>query len=126
MQIRAKTFHGCCTSLFLFAPILSVLASGSLAVGAELFSGHNVRNKTIGPQFARMPRYFFHLDGDIPARDVIGHDCDNDEQARKDGDFIAHRLGTEKPDMVRDGNLVSVTNEDGDRLFQIPLASTTV
>jgi hypothetical protein len=73
-----------------------------------------------------MPRYFFHLDGDIPARDVIGHDCDNDEQARKDGDFIAHRLGTEKPDMVRDGNLVSVTNEDGDRLFQIPLASTTV
>lgn len=90
------------------------------------FQGITFRNKTIGPQFARMPRYFFHLDGDIPARDVIGHDCDNDEQARKDGDFIAHRLGTEKPDMVRDGNLVSVTNEDGDRLFQIPLASTTV
>lgn len=125
MQIRAKTFHAQGTSLFLYGPILSTTVLQSLAVVLEQ-QGLAFRNKTIGPQFARMPRYFFHLDGDVPARDVIGHDCDDDEQAKRDGDFIAHRLGTEKPDMVREGNLVSVTNEDGDKLFQIPLASTTV
>lgn len=125
MQIRAKTFHARGTSLFLYRPILSTTVLQSLAVVPEQ-QGLAFRNKTIGPQFARMPRYFFHLDGDVPARDVIGHDCNDDEQAKRDGDFIAHRLGTEKPDMVREGNLVSVTNEDGDKLLQIPLASTTV
>ncbi len=73
-----------------------------------------------------MPRYFFYLDGNVSARDVIGHDCADDQQARDDGNLIAHRLGTEKPEMIRKGNLISVRNERGDELFQIPLASTTV
>jgi hypothetical protein len=72
-----------------------------------------------------MPRYFFHLDGPISARDKVGHVCTDDQQAKADGSFIAHRIGTEKPEMVQEGNAISVTNEQGERLFRIPLASTT-
>jgi hypothetical protein len=73
-----------------------------------------------------MPRYFFHLAGDIPARDRIGHDCEDDENARSDGNFIAHRIGSERPEMIRKENYISVTNEDGREIARIALASTTV
>jgi hypothetical protein len=68
-----------------------------------------------------MPRYFFHLAGRLPANDLIGHECSNDH-----GSFIAHRVGTEKPDMVHEGNFISVTNEAGEELFKIPIASTLI
>jgi hypothetical protein len=71
-------------------------------------------------------RYFFHLAGDLPAHDVLGQECADDREAKDRGDFIAHRIGTEKPDMVREGNFISVINENGEEIFQIPLASTTV
>jgi hypothetical protein len=71
-----------------------------------------------------MPKYFFHLAGDVPARDLLGHECANDKEAKRN--FIAHRIGTEKPSMVREGNYISVTNRQGDEIFQIPLASTTI
>jgi hypothetical protein len=65
-----------------------------------------------------MPKYFFHLAGDVPARDPLGHECANDKEAKDLGSFIAHRTGTEKP---------SIRNErQGDEIFQIPLASTTI
>jgi hypothetical protein len=70
-----------------------------------------------------MPRYFFHLAGWLPANDLIGHECINDEEAREHGSFIAHRVGTEKPDMVREENFILVTNEAGEELFKIPIAS---
>lgn len=73
-----------------------------------------------------MPRYYFNLSGQLPARDVVGQACANDQEARVHGDFIAHRIGTEKPEMVREGNFISVTNERGEQLFQLALASTTV
>ena len=73
-----------------------------------------------------MPKYFFHLAGDVPARDLLGHECANDKEAKDLGSFIAHRIGTEKPSMVREGNYISVTNGRGDEIFQIPLASTTI
>ncbi|MGX1104620.1 MULTISPECIES: DUF6894 family protein [Bradyrhizobium] len=73
-----------------------------------------------------MPRYFFHLAGDIPAHDVLGHDCADDKDARDHGSFIAHRIGTERPEMVRDGNFISVRDEGDSELFRIPLASTNV
>ena len=71
-----------------------------------------------------MSRYFFHLAGRLPANDLIGHVCSNDEEAREHGSFIAHRVGTERPDMVREENFILVTNETGDELFKIPVAST--
>ncbi|MBV9456656.1 MAG: hypothetical protein JO141_03945 [Bradyrhizobium sp.] len=72
-----------------------------------------------------MPRYFFHLAGDISAHDVLGHECMDDREAREHGSFIAHRIGTEKPEMVQDGNLISVVNENNEKIADIPLASTT-
>jgi hypothetical protein len=73
-----------------------------------------------------MPRYFFNLAGELPARDLIGHECANDDEARDHGNFIAHRIGTEKPGMIQEHNFISVVDEQGNEIFQIPLASTTV
>jgi hypothetical protein len=73
-----------------------------------------------------MSRYFFDLAGQIPAYDSIGHECADDTDAKEHGSFIAHRIGTEKPEMVHAENFISVRDERGHELFQIPLASTTV
>jgi hypothetical protein len=73
-----------------------------------------------------MPKYFFHLAGQLPAHDLLGHECANDKEAKDHGNFIAHRIGTEKPGMVREGNFIAVTDELGKEIFQVPLASTTV
>ena len=50
--------------------------------------------------------------------------CSNDDEAREHGSFIAHRVGTEKPDMVHQENFILVTNETDDELFRIPIASS--
>jgi hypothetical protein len=71
-----------------------------------------------------MPRYFFHLVGQLPATDLIGRECLNDDEAREHGNFIAHRIGTERPEMVRQENFISVLNNMGDELFRIPIASS--
>jgi hypothetical protein len=71
-------------------------------------------------------KYFFHLAGQVPAHDLLGHECANDNEAREHGSFIAHRIGTERPAMVREENFISVRNERDQELFQIPIASTTV
>jgi hypothetical protein len=83
-------------------------------------------NKLASSRLARMPKYFFHLAGQLPARDLFGHECTNDKEAKAHASFIAHRIGTEKPEMVREGNYISMTNEQGDEIFQIALASTAV
>jgi hypothetical protein len=73
-----------------------------------------------------MPRYFFHLAGDVPAHDLLGHDCANEAEARDHGSFIAHRIGTERPGMIREENFISVVDARGREVAQVPLASTTV
>ena len=73
-----------------------------------------------------MPKYFFHLAGQLPAHDLLGHDCANDREANDHGNFIAHRIGTEKPGMIREGNFISVTDELGNEIFRSPLASVMV
>ena len=71
-------------------------------------------------------KYFFHLMGELPAHDILGHDCGNEAEARDHGSFIAHRVGTEKPSMIKEGNYISVTDEAGIEIAQVALASTTV
>lgn len=71
-------------------------------------------------------KYYFHPAGQVPAHDLLGHECANDAEARDHGSFIAHRIGTEKPEMVRSENFISVRNVRDQELFKIPLASTTV
>jgi hypothetical protein len=73
-----------------------------------------------------MPTYFFHLEGAVSAHDVVGHECANDGEARDHGAFIAHRIGTEKPVMVRQGNFISVRDQRDSELFKIAIASTVV
>jgi hypothetical protein len=71
-----------------------------------------------------MPKYFFHLAGELRAHDLLGHECGDDREARDHGTFIAHRIGTEKPGMVRDG--ISSRSERDREIARVPLASTTV
>ena len=52
-----------------------------------------------------MPRYFFHLSDHLPAHDLVGHECINEEEARKHGSFIAHRRDRK----TRDGTLFPVS-----------------
>jgi hypothetical protein len=49
-----------------------------------------------------MPRYFFPLTGGIPAHDLIGYPWENDDEAKAHAEFLAHRIGTEKLEMVRE------------------------
>jgi hypothetical protein len=65
-----------------------------------------------------MPKYFFHLAGQIPAHDLIGQECANESEAKDHGTFIAHRIGTEKPEMVREENFISVRDTAIERFFE--------
>jgi hypothetical protein len=89
-------------------------------------TGASCRNKNGCLQLASMPNYFFHLAGQLPAQDLLGHNCANDKEAKDHGSFIAHRIGTEKPGMVREENYISVTDAEGREIYHVPLASTTV
>jgi hypothetical protein len=73
-----------------------------------------------------VPRYFFHLSGGFPAHDRIGHDCEDDSQARDDALRVAQRYRIERPKMFQANDLISVTNENGVELFQVPLLAATV
>lgn len=57
---------------------------------------------------------------------MMGHECIDDAEAKQHGSFIAHRIGTEKPEMVRGGNLISVANDQNEEIARFPLASTMV
>ena len=67
-----------------------------------------------------MTRYFFHLEGQLPAHDLVGHECNNDDEARKYGSLLARRV--ENPEGAL-GRFISVTNETGDELFKIPIGT---
>jgi len=71
-------------------------------------------------------RYFFHLAGELEAHDVLGQDCANDKEARDHAKFIAHRIGTEKPGLAREGNFIVVKNETGKEVFRVQLNSALV
>jgi hypothetical protein len=70
-----------------------------------------------------VPKYFFHLLGDVPAHDLIGHDCADDKEAQKYGRILSHNVGTDWPDMVKESNYISVVDANGRGLFEIALSS---
>jgi hypothetical protein len=37
--------------------------------------------------------------------------------------MLARDVGTDKPQMIRDGNYIAVANEDGNEIAKIPLRS---
>ena len=67
---------------------------------------------------------FFDLAGELPARDMQGHECASRREARKHATFIAHRIGTERPGFAKGGNAIEVRDEDGERFFTAPIKST--
>jgi hypothetical protein len=71
-----------------------------------------------------MPHYFFHLTGEISAHDMVGHERADDEEAKQHGNFIAHRVGTEKPEMVCKGNSILVVNATADEIARLPISSS--
>lgn len=68
-----------------------------------------------------MHALFLSSAGNLPARDLLGHECANDQKAMDHCYSLARRIAIEKPGMV-EGNFISVTNERGNQIFQIPLA----
>ena len=61
--------------------------------------------------------------GRRPGDDLLGHDCTNDKVAEEYGKMLARDVGTDKPQMIRDGNYIAVANEDGNEIAKIPLRS---
>jgi hypothetical protein len=71
-----------------------------------------------------MGTFYFDLIGDFAARDVIGHDCASQNEAKEHGRFIAHRIGTEKPQMIREGNYIRVRDGGGYEIYRALISST--
>jgi len=71
-----------------------------------------------------MPKHFFHLAIQIPARDLLGHECADDTKAQDRGIFIDHRNRTEKPEMIREGNSIAATDALDMDILRSPLAPT--
>jgi len=72
---------------------------------------------------AHLTRYFFHLEGDLPAHDVLGHECSSDVEARAHAGRLAHGIAAQKPEMVRDNNGILVVDEYGRDVARVSLAS---
>jgi hypothetical protein len=70
-----------------------------------------------------MPKYFFHLLGDVSAHDLIGHECTGDKEAQKYGKMLSHNVGTDRLAMIKGSNYISVVNTNGRELFKISLSS---
>jgi uncharacterized protein DUF6894 len=68
-----------------------------------------------------MKRFYFDLDGAIPARDFMGHECSSKKEARQHASFIAHRIGTEHPSYAKPGNRIIVRDEKGITVFDVPI-----
>jgi hypothetical protein len=71
-----------------------------------------------------MKRFFFDLTEEIPARDLLGHECSPKKEAKQHACFIAHRIGTEKPSIAKPGNYISVRDKRGIAFFEAPITST--
>jgi hypothetical protein len=70
-----------------------------------------------------MKRFFFDLAGELRANDVLGHHCRSRKEAKDHAQFIAHRIGTERPDFAKPGNYISVRDERGIEIFEAPIGS---
>jgi hypothetical protein len=71
-----------------------------------------------------MKNFFFDLAGELSARDVLGHQCRSSGEAKDHAQYIAHRIGTERPSFARPGNYISVRDENGTEIFEAPIESS--
>jgi hypothetical protein len=71
-----------------------------------------------------MPKYYFHLAGQLPAHDLLGHDCYDNEMRSVGVSLLIESELKARHDSRR--QFISVTDEVGKEIFQISLASVTV
>jgi hypothetical protein len=64
-----------------------------------------------------------NLAGELPARDFLGHQCRSRKEAKDHAQFIAHRIGTERPNFAKLGNYISVRDDSGIEIFEAPIKS---
>ena len=67
-----------------------------------------------------MSIFFFDLVGELPAKDVRGHECCSRREAKEHATFIANRIGTERPSFIKPGNCIKV--RDHQRRFFVQRA----
>lgn len=65
--------------------------------------------------------FYFDLIDDIEVHDNTGHSCADETEACQHGDFIAQRIGTEKPVVADKGMYISVRNGDGQEIYRAPV-----
>ncbi|WP_375143954.1 hypothetical protein [Bradyrhizobium sp. Ash2021] len=70
-----------------------------------------------------MKRFFFDLVGELPAHDVLGHQCKSRKEAKDHAKFIAQRIATERPIFGKPGNRIAVRDETGLKIFEAPIRS---
>jgi hypothetical protein len=70
-----------------------------------------------------MKQFFFDLAGELSAQDVLGHRCRSVKEAKDHAEFIAHRIGSERPTFAKPGNYISVRDESGNEIFEAPIKS---
>jgi hypothetical protein len=71
-----------------------------------------------------MSKFFFDLAGELPARDMVGHECSSREEAKQHAALIANRIGIARPDFAKPGNCVEVRDNKGAHVFSAPIGST--
>jgi hypothetical protein len=71
-----------------------------------------------------MSKFFFDLAGELPARDMVGHECSSREEAKQHAAVIANRIGTARPAFAKPGNSVEVRDSKGEPFFSAPIKST--
>jgi hypothetical protein len=59
----------------------------------------------------------------VPLHDLMGHECASDKEAQKYGKLLAHNMGTDRPDLVKESNNISVVYASDREIFRFPLTS---
>jgi hypothetical protein len=88
----------------------------------ERFAEEQEQRKPIGPACHVIS---FIPSGQSKANDLLDHQCIDESETRDHASLVGHRIGTERPKMVRSGNFILVTNGVGDEPDRVPLASST-
>lgn len=70
-----------------------------------------------------MRQFFFDLVGEQAAHDVHGHPCDSRQEAQDYADFIAHRIGAERPSLARRDNFIVVRDDTGAAIYEAAIRS---
>jgi len=90
-------------------------------MNAVPLSAHCTQAPPIEP-ICGMATFYFDLVGDLAASDVFGLECPSVQAARQHARLVANRTAVENPQLVREGNYVSVRNARGYEVYRVPIS----